>query len=89
MALTDAEKANFETLKRAVRNDDLALMECTDRATNERVPTLCAAELVEASEDAPEGTEPEMQFIPIAKLFTQDPYKELLPPAEGEEGDPA
>ena len=85
MPSTATEKANCEVLKRAVRNGHIALMVCHDRATKERIPTLCA---MHVPESAPEGTELEVEFIPIAKLFTQDPYKELLPPTEEEKDAP-
>src|SRR3546814_7460081 len=35
MAIPDAYRRNFATLRRAAENGDLALMECTDAATSE------------------------------------------------------
>jgi hypothetical protein len=61
---------NFNTLCRAVRNDDVALMECTDTATGKPVITICA---VQRNGDT-------MQFVPFAKLFDGNPYEELTPP---------
>lgn len=68
--LLPGHKANFETIKRAVLNGDVALMACTDKETGEMVPTLCAVER--------DGEEFVMK--PLAKLFNGNPYDELLPP---------
>jgi len=68
--LLPGHKANFETIKRAVRNGDVALMSCTDKDTGEMVPVLCAVELHGG----------EYEFKPLAKLFNGNPYEEVLPP---------
>tara|TARA_Y100000296_G_scaffold81251_1_gene108120 strand:- start:235 stop:483 length:249 start_codon:yes stop_codon:yes gene_type:complete len=79
MAITEAQKAIYENLRQAVRDDSLALLECTDRATQEAVPALCVVQVVESEV---EGEENEYEFYPLAKLFTTDPYVELLPPTD-------
>jgi len=63
-------KNNFETLKQAVANGDLALMECQSSATGKPVMVLCA---VNRSRD-------EFEFVPVAKLFDGNPYDEVIPP---------
>jgi len=40
--LTDAERANFETLRQAFARDDVALVRSVDRRTGETVALLCA-----------------------------------------------
>jgi predicted GTPase len=41
MALNPNDVTNFETLKKAFRNDDVALMECTDAKTGEYRAVIC------------------------------------------------
>lgn len=65
-------KHNFDTLVLAAKNDDLALMECTDAVTGEVVITICV--VIEL------GTG-EVDFMPVAKLFNGNPYEELNPPS--------
>jgi hypothetical protein len=62
-------KNNFETLKQAAINGDLALMECHCSATGKPVMVLCA---VNHSRD-------EFEFVPVAKLFDGNPYEEVIP----------
>src|SRR3546814_4932391 len=42
MAIPDAYRRNFATLRRAAENGDLALMECTDAASGEPRYVICA-----------------------------------------------
>ena len=62
-------KNNFETLKQAAANGDLALMECQSSATGKPVMVLCA---VNRNRD-------EFEFVPVAKLFDGNPYDEVIP----------
>jgi hypothetical protein len=62
---------NFETLKRAVRNGDVMLAECTDVATGKPVITLCAVT---------RHRNGDVSAIPLAKFFDGNPYEELAPP---------
>ena len=73
MPIGPRHKTNFQTLERAFGDGNVAIMECTERATGETVPVLCA---VQHSDDeaAP------IEFVPFAKLFTGNPYDELEPP---------
>jgi Family of unknown function (DUF6117) len=70
-ALAPGHVANFKPLLKAARNEDLALIQCTDSATGDPVATICMV-----NQDA-EGN---VDFVPIAKLFNTNPYEELLPP---------
>jgi hypothetical protein len=65
-------KPNFETIKRAAANDDLALIHCKDKATGKNVAVLAAV--------AFDGQT--YNISPLAKLFDGNPYDELLPPGE-------
>ena len=70
MAIPKGHKNNFETLKKAAVNGDLALMECTDKNTGKKVNVICAVQ----------WENEEYNFIPLAKMFNGNPYEELLPP---------
>ena len=72
--INKAHQHNFETLLRAADNGDLCLLECTDWATGKPVMAVCA---VQQDDD-------ELMFVPIAKLFDGDPYKEIAPPSTDE-----
>lgn len=61
---------NFETLKRASANGDLALVECRDALSQELVACVCAV-----------GFEnDEYVIVPIARMITGNPYEQLEPP---------
>lgn len=63
-------KANFETLLKAARNSDLALVECKDVVTGKPVITICAIGFDNG----------EYVMSPLAKMFDGSPYEELVPP---------
>lgn len=63
--------ANFETLKRACVNGDLALMECQVKATGKVVEVVCA---MYEEEDGM------VSAIPIAQMYDENPYDILNPP---------
>jgi Family of unknown function (DUF6117) len=77
MALKPGDKTNFETLKRACLNGDLALMECKDTATGEYRAVICAV-----------GWDPDSKqdiFSPLGHLTPGNPFEIYTPPmAEGE-----
>ena len=79
--LKPGDKKNFETLKRAFEEGDVCLVECKDKKTGAYVATICAAQWI----PKPVGEEPEVSFIPLAKLFEGNPYDELLDPVESME----
>jgi hypothetical protein len=70
------QKNNFETLCRAIRNDDVALMQCTDAKTGESVAVICVVQMRESEDDA-------IEFIPVARLM-ENPYAEVIPPTDEE-----
>ena len=72
MALLPGHVANFETLKRASKNGDLALMECTDAKTGQYTAVICCVQR--------EGNG-DYSMVPVARMFDGNPYDELLPPA--------
>ena len=68
-------KDNFETLCKAVQNDDVCLSACTDKATGKDVAVVCAVMRDKG----------DYILIPLAKLFTGNPYEEVNPPGEEKE----
>ena len=75
MAIATGHRKNFDTLRRAFANGDVALMECQLAATGEDVTVLCAANRLPDNE---------IEFAPFAMMFNDDPYRLLNPPkAEG------
>jgi len=71
--LTAPMKANYQTLLDAAKAGDLCLVDCIDATTGESVPTLCAVN----------RSQHEMNLVPLAALFTRDPYETLIPPTSG------
>lgn len=70
MALLKGHKTNFNTMLRAGRNGDLALMECTDAVTGNSVTVIC---MVGRDKD-------EFVMTPVAKMFDGNPYEEVRSP---------
>lgn len=70
MPLSEGEKANFETLRAAFEQGDVALLECQLVRTGESTAVICAV-----------NREPDqsLAFVPIAQLFAGDPYTQLNP----------
>jgi hypothetical protein len=73
MALLKGHKDNFQTLRKAFLNGDVALMDCQLAATGEEVAVVCAT--VRNEEDG------SVQFTPFAVLFNGNPYETLNPPS--------
>ena len=71
MAIPDGYIKNFETIKRAFANGDVALVECFDRVTKKPVYTICAVDTCEQDHRF---------IVPFAKMFDGNPYEELDPP---------
>lgn len=67
--ISKGHKSNFETLKKAAANGDLALMECHCSSTGKPVMVVCA---VNRFQD-------EFEFVPVARLFDGNPYEEVIP----------
>lgn len=70
--MDEGYKFNLRTLILAAKNDDLCLLECKDKATGKTVIVVCAVS------DEPDGE----YFIPLAKMFDDNPYAELVPPTD-------
>ena len=77
--LSEVQTNNFDTLIHAVENHDVALMECTIKATGEKVAVICASYKDEEGRQV---------FVPFAQLFNGDPYEILEPPGGAEEVEP-
>ena len=71
MALLPGHKQNFETLRKAFLNGDVALMECELTATGEAVAVLCAANRTDDGD---------AEFVPFGMLFDGNPYETVNPP---------
>lgn len=74
LKLKKGDRANFKTLQRAATDDSLALMSCQDKATGKYVAVVCAVNY--------NGEDEEFEMVPIAKLFTGNPYDELISPID-------
>lgn len=70
-----AQKANFQTLRTAVLNGDVVLMDCQIRETKQSAAVLCA---VNVTSDAEAGRQ--FEFVPLAMLLDGNPYELLSPP---------
>jgi hypothetical protein len=73
--LNKHERANFNTLMKAAGSDHLCLLSCTLKSTGENVPVVCAV-----NRDGENFT-----FVPLAMMFTGNPYDTLTPPLADEE----
>lgn len=81
--ITKAAEASFETLRRAIVGGDACLTVCKDREHGSPVIAICAINTISAHENSHE-----FEVVPIAKMFTGDPYVELVTPMEEESGRP-
>ncbi|KVK54316.1 hypothetical protein BCY90_15685 [Agrobacterium deltaense] len=70
MAIPDYARTNFETLLRAARDGNLALMECLDARTEEPRFVLCAVG----------GDGGDRVFTPFGHLAAGNPYDAYFPP---------
>ena len=69
MAIAKGYVTNLETLIQAAKDDNLCLLECTDKDGN-TVIAVCAVNFVDG----------EYEMVPLAKMFDGNPYEELQPP---------
>jgi hypothetical protein len=74
--IVQEHKKNFETLQEAFKLNQVALMDCVEKATGEHVAVICAVVF--------DGTT--YNFTPFAKFFNGNPYEMLISPMEEEEG---
>jgi hypothetical protein len=72
MAIPDYARANFETLMKAAKAGDLALMECTEARSGETRYVLCAV-----------GRDDATHYVmtPFGHLAPGNPYEAYIPPA--------
>lgn len=70
MAIPDHARANFDTLLRAARDRNLALMECLDAETREPRYVLCAVG----------RSDGDFVFTPFGHLAPDNAYDAYLPP---------
>lgn len=70
LRITDTESTNFDTLLRAARNGDLALITTTEAATGERAVLIAAI--------ATDGED--YHISPLARLIDGNPYELFNPP---------
>ena len=71
--IADFHKDNFDTLKLAAENEDLALVECQRVSDGETVVMLCAI----GYEDGEYG------ITPFAEMVNGNPFEMYRPPAPG------
>ena len=71
MEIPDSHKVDFETLKKAFANDDVALLSCTDKATGEQMSALCALNF--------SAEKKEVEFVPFAFMPLTPLYDRLIP----------
>lgn len=69
--ITQGYKNNFNQLKRAFENEDVCLMECTNKKTGKTINVICAVQYVEGDK---------IEMVPFAKMFDGNPYDEVEPP---------
>ena len=75
MAIPDYARTNFETLVKAAKAGDLALMECTEVESGETRYVLCAVGREEGDEEG------DYVMTPFGHLATGNPYDAYVPPA--------
>ena len=71
MAIPEYARANFETLVKAAKADDLALMECTEVSSGETRYVLCAVGRDDGA----------YVMTPFGHLAPDNPYDAYIPPA--------
>jgi hypothetical protein len=74
MALAKGQIRNFRTMLRAAGDRNLALVECTLERRGETVAVICAVN----------HRDGEFEFVPLARLFNENPYEALMPPIPGD-----
>lgn len=74
-ALLDTDRANFDTLKRAMENDDVALMHVREKATGHGHALLCIM-------SNPQDGSDDVDVIPVARMLDEDPTETYTNPAD-------
>jgi hypothetical protein len=76
MAIPDGIRQNFETLRMAFNNGDVALMECTDKTTGMLTYVVCAVQF-----DGEEDEGDAFTFVPFAVMDHELIHK-VTPPTD-------
>jgi len=71
MAIPDHHRRNFQTLRQAAENGDLALMECTEKASGALCYVICAVSREEGGDYI---------FTPFGHLQEGNPFDAYQPP---------
>jgi Family of unknown function (DUF6117) len=77
MAIPDGIKQNFETLRKAFNNGDIALMECTDKTTGMPAYVVCAVAFDGEEEEGGDA----YTLVPFAVMDHELIHK-VTPPTE-------
>ena len=80
MPINESYRANFETLRQAVLNQDACLLEARRKADGQKVALVCAVN------DDPGNPEYQYQMVPLAVMVEGDPYKDFEPAVPGNGG---
>jgi hypothetical protein len=75
MPISTTHENNFSTLCEAMRNNDVALMLCTDAKTGEDAVVICMVN---------RHPNDEMEFVPVATMIEGNPYEAYIPPSDPE-----
>lgn len=75
MAIPGYFALNFQTMLRAAKDGQLALVECTDARTHEPV-------YVVAMVNSPDEEHDTYDLVPVARMLV-DPYEDVIPPDGG------
>ena len=70
MSIEKGYVSNFKTLIAAVMAGDIALLECTDAFTGEKVIAIVAVQ----------GNGDGVEMVPVARMFDGNPYEQIIPP---------
>ncbi|WLD15108.1 DUF6117 family protein [Planctellipticum variicoloris] len=70
MPLSAGDRANFDTLLRAVCAGDAALVAFATLGSGESVSVICAVQPTSGGE---------VELVPLAQLFRENPYELLQP----------
>lgn len=68
--IVQQHKANFKTLEKAFKADQVCMMDCIEKATGEHVAVICAVNIVDG----------QYEMVPMARFFNGNPYEEFIPP---------
>jgi hypothetical protein len=79
MAIPEAVRTNSNTLVKAVKQDDIALLECRNRVDGEPAYAICAINVIRQS-----GAEPEIEMVPVGLMLSSNPYEMLIPASDPE-----